>query len=92
MPLGLEWDGLHVAMTASRTIIPELGEPQTAQLVSETQMPQGDLTAVMDVHRASAQWTQAILGTALELPMEQVHLSIGCSRYDFRLVIVEAYQ
>ena len=55
-------------------------------------MPQGDLTAVMDVHRASAQWTQAILGTALELPMEQVHLSIGCSRYDFRLVIVEAYQ
>ena len=83
---------LHVAMTASRTIIPELGEPQTAQLEAEAQVPQVHLLAVVDVHHAAALGAQAILGTALELPMEQVHLSIGCSRYDFRLVIVEAYQ
>jgi hypothetical protein len=46
----------------------------------------------VDVHHAAALGAQAILGTALELSMEQVHLSIGCSRYDFRLGIVEAYQ
>jgi hypothetical protein len=34
-------------VAASGTIITQLGEPETAQLVSETQMPQGGLTAVL---------------------------------------------
>jgi hypothetical protein len=65
-----------VAVAASGTIIAKLGKPETAQLVSETQVPQIHLIAVVDVHETAALRTQAIPGTGLEFSMQQVHLSV----------------
>lgn len=48
--LCLERNVLHMAVAASGTIIAQLGEPETAQLVSEAQVPQIHLTTVVDVH------------------------------------------
>jgi hypothetical protein len=76
VPLCLERDVLHVAVSASGTIVAQLGEPETAQFAPETQMPQIHLTAVVDVHRTAALRTQAILGTGLEFSMQQIHLSV----------------
>ncbi len=48
--LCLERDVLHVAVPASGTIIAQLGEPETTQFLTEAQVPQIHLTAVVDVH------------------------------------------
>jgi hypothetical protein len=92
VPFGLEGDLLHVAVSAMGAIVAQLGEPETAQLVSETQMPQGGLTAVMDVHLPAAIRAEAVLFISLELSMQQVQLPVGCSCNDFCLVIVEVFQ
>ena len=76
VPLRLERDALHVAVTASGAQVAQFGELEATQPIPEAQMPQAGLAAVMDVHRASAQWAQAIICTARELSFEQVHLPV----------------
>jgi hypothetical protein len=90
--LGLERDILHVAVAAMGTIIAHLGEPEATQPVAETQMPQVSLVVVVYMHLLAAMGAEAVLFNALDPAMQQVHLSIGYSRYDFCLVIVKVYQ
>jgi multidrug transporter EmrE-like cation transporter len=75
-----------------RTIIAQFGEPQATQPVAETQMPQVGFVFVVHMHLLSAMGAYALLIVILKLAMQQVHLSIGYSLYDFCGVIGETYQ
>lgn len=61
MPLRLKRGALHVAVAASGAQVAQFGELEATQSIPEAQIPQAGLAAVMDVHRAFAQWTQAII-------------------------------